>query len=95
VVFPVENPKAPNFSHKSSPLEPGTKLRESLYAKKGLETGARSNLLSSINGNTPCTHEWQKFGKFWFLKNYSRCVKCGLLRHDVDGDTFKKWSTKI
>lgn len=45
-----------------------------------------------------CRHKWEKMGvvltlrqrlMFWnhyFMHNYSRCLKCGVVRHDIDGD---------
>jgi len=39
-----------------------------------------------------CEHDWHpiKGGLFRLMpKGYSKCIKCGLLRHDEDGDVFR------
>lgn len=36
-----------------------------------------------------CEHDFQPIKRFLMPKGYSKCSKCGLLRHDKDGHTFR------
>jgi len=36
-----------------------------------------------------CEHEFKKVKlKWFFFTDYSKCLKCGIIRHDKDGDMF-------
>jgi hypothetical protein len=42
-----------------------------------------------------CSHDWVKLKGL--KHNYSKCYKCGWMRHDLDGDIFnpKSWNDSL
>ena len=47
---------------------------------------------------TDCEHNWKSYYPIPILnrpRGYSRCGKCGLIRHDKDGHTFRGFREAI